>query len=170
MASRTIKPWNALPFFQGLTAQNKLCREKGFKCVPVSGLEGMETAIASMQNHPNLIMVAENAAGFTELSNTPHVTKYRTVFIAMRHKHDDMTARQNCMDIIFEIHRQFCSKLIQEDTRLKENYQYLDTRITLQEVSKYLVPDTAICMFELGVNTFIDLEPNPDEWITETSN
>lgn len=166
MESRIIKPWNPLAFFKGLVETNKLCQLKGFKCVAVSGLEGMEEAIARMQSTPNLVMVAENAAGYTSFESTPHVTKYRTVFIAMRHAHDDMVARQNCMDIIFEIHRQFCTKIIQEDTRLKENAQYFDTRITLQEVSKYLVPDTAICMFELGVNTYIDLRHKQDEWIT----
>ena len=84
----------------------------------------------------------------------------------MRHKHDDMTARQTCMDTIFEIHRQFCSVLIKEKTRLQENMQYLNPQITLQEVDKYLVPDTAICMFELSVDTYIDLQFKADEWIT----
>jgi hypothetical protein len=44
--------------------------------------------------------------------------------------------------------------------------QYLNPQITLQEVDKYLVPDTAICMFELSVDTYIDLQFKADEWIT----
>lgn len=166
MESRIIKPWNPLAFFKGLVETNKLCQQKGFKCVAVSGLEGMEEAIARMQSTPNLVMVAENAAGYTLFDATPHTRKVRTVFIAMRHLHDDMTARQACMDTIFEIHRQFCSVLIKEKTRLQENMQYLNPQITLQEVDKYLVPDTAICMFELSVDTYIDLQFKADEWIT----
>ena len=61
MESRIIKPWNPLAFFKGLVETNKLCQQKGFKCVAVSGLEGMEEAIARMQSTPNLVMVAENA-------------------------------------------------------------------------------------------------------------
>jgi len=127
----------------------------------------MEEAIARMQSTPNLVMVSENAAGFTMFDATPHTRKVRTVFIAMRHKHDDMKARQSCMDTIFEIHRQFCSMLIMEKTRLQENMQYLNPQITLQEVDKYLVPDTAICMFELSVDTYIDLQYNASEWNTQ---
>ena len=166
MENRTITPWDAGTFFRRLVERNKLCKEKGFRYVTISGLDGLEEAIATMQNNPNLVMVSENAAGATRLDNTPHVTKVRTVFIAMRHKHDDMTARKTCMDIIFELHRQFGSVLIQESTRLRENMQFLNPEITLQEVDKYLVPDTAICMFELAVSTYIDLQYTPEEWTT----
>ena len=170
MENKTIKPWNALAFFEGVVAHNKLCLEKDFRCRAISGLEGLEEALASIQNTPNMVMVAENAAGYTMFENTPHTRKIRTVFIAMRHQHDDMAARQRCMDIIFEIHRQFCSRLIQERTRLEQNMQYLNPQVTLQEVSRYLVPDTAICMFELSVDTYIDLSYNPEEWNTTPTN
>ena len=82
----------------------------------------------------------------------------------MRHKQGDMTARQNCLAVINDLHRQFCSRLLMERTRLQENMQYLNSRIHLQEVSRYLVPGTAICMFEIAVDTYIDLSYNPDEW------
>jgi hypothetical protein len=88
----------------------------------------------------------------------------RTVFIAMRHKLNDMAARRSAMETIAEVHRQFCSRLIQERTRLQENMQYLDNRINLQEVSQYLIPGTAICMFEISVDTFIDLSYHPEHW------
>lgn len=160
-------PWNAVAFFKNLTATNKLCVEKGFKCVEVSGMEGMEDAIRSMQSTPNFVIVTENAAGQTELTNHPRHSAVRTVFLAMRHKEEDMAARHRCMDTMRTIFRQFCSVLIQENVRLQnENIQYIDTVIRLQEVSKYLIPGTAICMFELGVITFVDLSYNADEWIT----
>jgi hypothetical protein len=170
MASKIIKPWSAVDFFKRLTESNKLCQEKNFKCVTISGLEGLEEAIARLQSTPNLICVVENAAGYTMFDNTPHTRKVRTVFISMRHKLDDMEARQRCMDTIYELHRQFCSMLIMEKTRLSENMQFLNPQINLQEVSKYLIPGTAICMFELSVDTYIDLQYNPDEWSTPKSN
>ena len=170
MENRIIKPWDAFAFFEGTVKQNKLCVEKNFRCMAISGLEGLEEALASMQNTPNMVMVSENAAGYTMFENTPHTRKVRTIYIAMRHKHDDMVARQRCMDIIFELHRQFCSRLIQEKVRLEQNMQFLNPKIALQEVSKYLIPDTAICMFELSVDTYIDLQYNESEWITTQNN
>lgn len=163
-------PWSAIEFFRSLVASNKLCKEKGFKCVAVSGLQGLEEAVARMQSTPNMVAVVENAAGYTMFDNTPHTRKVRTVFICMRHVLDDMEARQRCMDTIFELHRQFCSMLIQEKVRLQENMQFLNPQINLQEVSKYLIPGTAICMFELSVDTYIDLSYNPEEWSTQPSN
>ena len=70
------------------------------------------------------------------------------------------------MDTIHELHRQFCSMLIQERVRLEENMQFIDPRINLQETPKYLIPGTVIFMFEIAVDTYIDLQYNPDEWIT----
>ena len=163
MLNRTTE-WNAKAFFRSLTEKNKLAKEKGFVYVEVSGLEGMEEALARMQSTPNFVFVQDNAAGYTELEHTPHIRRMRTVFFAMRHKLGDMNAHQECLATINDLHRQFCSKLLQERTRLQENMQYLDSRITLQEVSRYLVPGTAICMFEIAVDTFIDLSYNPEEW------
>lgn len=156
--------WNAVDFFRSLTEQNKLCQEKKFLFVEISGLQGLEEALAQMQNHSNFVFVQNNAAGYTSLENTPHIRRVRTVFIAMRHKLNDMAARRSAMETIAEVHRQFCSRLIQERTRLQENMQYLDNRINLQEVSQYLIPGTAICMFEISVDTFIDLSYNPEHW------
>ncbi|MDY5191889.1 MAG: hypothetical protein SPH53_04665, partial [Bacteroidaceae bacterium] len=52
--------------------------------------------------------------GYTELNTTPHTRRVKTVFFAMRHALDDMEARQECMDIMRELFRQFISILIQE--------------------------------------------------------
>lgn len=163
MLNRTTE-WNAKAFFRSLTEQNKLAKEKGFVYVEVSGLEGLEEALGRLQSTPNFVFVQDNAAGYTELENSPHTRRVRTVFFAMRHKLGDMTARQNCLAVINDLHRQFCSRLLMERTRLQENMQYLNSRIHLQEVSRYLVPGTAICMFEIAVDTYIDLSYNPDEW------
>lgn len=166
MQNDMTKQWNAVDFFRRLTAANRLAQDKHFRFVEISGLEGLEEAVASMQNTANFICVMENAAGYTTTDNTPHTRRIRTVFIAMRHPINDMQARRRCMDTIHELHRQFCSMLIQERVRLGENMQFIDPRINLQETPKYLIPGTVIFMFEIAVDTYIDLQYNPDEWIT----
>jgi len=166
----TTQVWSATDFFERLTASNKLAVEKGFRFVQVSGLEGLEQAVGAMQSTANFVFVVENAAGFTELDNSPRQRKIRSVFFAMRHKYGDMKARRQCMDIMAELFRQFCSVLIQQERRFEENMQYLDTRINMQEVSQHLIPGTAMCMFEIAVDTFINLEYDAREWITQQNN
>ena len=170
MPSDMKKVWSATAFFRTLTETNKLAVEKGFRYVLISGLQGLEQAVESMQNTKAFVMVSENAVGTTNLDNSPRTRRTRTVFLAMRHKMDDMTARQTCKDVMAELHRQFMSKLILEKTRLEENMQFLEPQTTLQEAPDYLIPGTAICMFEITVDTHIDLQYNADEWITTPNN
>lgn len=168
--NRMSTPWNAIAFFENLTKTNKLAVSKKFVFVQISGLHGLEEAVAQMQNVPNFVMVNENAVGATDLDNSPHTRSVRTVFFAMRHVQGDMKSRAKCMETMRELHRQFLSKIMMEKTRLAENMQYLVPRITLQEVDQYLIPGTAMCMFEIAVDTYIDLSYNADEWITVPSN
>lgn len=166
MARSNIKVWSASDFFEKLVAENKLAVELEFRFRKITGLDGLEEALASMQNTKNFVFVQENAAGYTALDNSPHTRKVRTVFIAMRYKKDDMAAYRRCMDTIAEFQRQFCSRLILERTRVQENMQFIDPRINLQEVSQYLIPGTAICMFEISVDSYVDLSYDPSEWNT----
>lgn len=163
MENRTTD-WSPVDFYRGLTERNKLAKEKHFVFAKVSGLQGMGDAVARMQSTANFVMVADNAAGYTELNNSPHTRRMNTVFIAMRHKLNDSDARARCLNTIKELHRQFLSKLIMEKTRLEENAQYLDPRINLQEAPEHLIPGTAICMFEVAVDTYVDLSYNANEW------
>lgn len=170
MSNDRTTVWSATDFFKRLTSTNKLAVQNGFVFVQVSGLEGLEEAIERIQSTHNFVFVTENVVGVTELDNSPHTRRVRTVFIAMRHKEGDMNARRKCMNTIAELHRQFCSMLLLERTRIQENMQFLDPRITLQEANANLIPGTAICMFEISVDTYIDLSYNEDEWITQPSN
>ena len=168
MQNDYTKQWNASDFFRRLTETNLLAQKHGFKFAEVSGLQGLEEAVSSMQNTRNFVCVMENAAGYTEMDNSPHIRRVRTVFLVMRHVLGDMKDRRRCMDIITELHRQFCSMLIREKTRLEdEHMQYLDSRINLQEASKYLIPGTVIFMFELAVDTYVSFEYNEKEWSTQ---
>ena len=162
--------WNATAFFADLTKRNKLAQSKHFTFCKVSSLEGFEEALAKLQNSTAFVCVSDISEGYTNINNTPHTRRVKTVFLAMRHKMDDMTARQTCKDIMAELHRQFMSKLILEKTRLEENMQFLEPQTTLQEAPDYLIPGTAICMFEITVDTHIDLQYNADEWITTPNN
>ena len=129
--------WDATEYFEHLTATNRLAKREGFTFCRVSGLDGFEEALENMQHSTALVCVSDIANGYTELNNTPRTRRVKTVFFAMRHKIDDMRARNTCMDIMREVFRQFMSKLFS---------------------------GCACAFFQVAVDVFTDLRLNPDEW------
>ena len=117
--------------------------------------------------------------GYTELNTTPHTQRVKTVFLAMRHALDDMEARQECMDIMRELFRQFMSILIQEKTRVEagcprepgkpyekgaQGFVYLDPRISFQEIDRYFLSGCACAFFQVATDVYTDLRYNQEEW------
>ena len=162
--------WSASDFFEALTEKNKLAKKWGFRFCQVSGLTGFEEAVSAMQNTKAFVCVSEISQGTTSIDNTPHMDKVKTVFLAMRHAIDDMEARAACMEIMHELFRQFMSVLIKEKTRLEQRSIYLDDRIRFQEIDRYFFSGCAGAYFQIGVQRYISLVYNSDEWETEIEN
>lgn len=156
--------WDASKFFQSLTECNKLALSEGFRFCRVSGLEGFEEAINTMQTAPAIVAVCDINDGYTELNNTPRTRRVKTVFLAMRHAAEDMDARTECMEIMREIFRQFMSRLFLEKVKLEQNCIYLDPRISFTEIDRYFFSGAACAYFQIAVDVFTDLRVNPDEW------
>ncbi len=94
----------------------------------------------------------------------PRTRRVKTVFLAMRHAIDDMDARQECIDTMRELFRQFMSVLIQERTKLEQHCIYLDPRITFNEIDRYFFSGCACCYFQIAIDIFTDLRYNENEW------
>ena len=156
--------WNATAFFENLTQRNKFAQEKHFKFCRVSGLDGFEEALAKMLSTTAFICVSDISQGFTDINNTPHTRRVKTVFLAMRHAIDNMEARQRCMDMMRELFRQYMSVLILEQTKLQEHSIYLDPRISFQEIDRYFFSGCACAYFQIAVDTYTDLQDNSEEW------
>ena len=156
--------WNATTFFQHLTATNRLAKSENFTFCQVSGLDGFEEALDNMQHSTAFVCVSDIANGYTELHNTPRTRRVKTIFMAMRHKIDDMTARNECMETMRELFRQFMSLLILEKTKLEEKCIYLDPRISFNEIDRYFFSGCACAYFQIAVDVYTDLRYNSDEW------
>lgn len=156
--------WDATAFFEKLTATNRLAKSEGFTFCRVSGLDGFEEALDNMQQSLAFICVSDIANGYTEMNNTPRTRRVKTIFMAMRHKIDDMRARNTCMDTMREVLRQFMSKLILEKTKLENHCIYLDPRISFNEIDRYFFSGCACAYFQIAVDVYTDLRLNPDEW------
>lgn len=156
--------WDAIAFFERLTASNILAQQEHFCFHRVSGLEGFEEALHTMQTCTAFVCVSDIAQGYTQLNNTPHTRRVKTVFFAMRHALDDMTARQECMDIMRELFRQFMSVLIQERTRIVREHIYLDPQISFQEIDRFFLSGCACAFFQVATDVYTDLRFNQNEW------
>ena len=159
--------WSATLFFEGLTRSNRLAQNIGFKFCRVSGLEGFEEALENMQRSKAFVCVSDIANGYTELHNTPRTRRVKTVFLAMRHRIDDMQARLECIETLRELFRQFMSKLILEKTKLEQKCIYLDPRISFNEIDRYFFSGCACAYFQIAVDVFTDLRFNSNEWDTD---
>lgn len=157
--------WDASSFFENLLSKNKLAKSLEFRFCRVSGLEGFEEALHEMQNTINFFCVSDISDGFTSLDNTPSTRKVKTVFMAMRHKANDMDLRLHSMEVMRELFRQLMSVLIQEKTRLEEKFIYIDSRIKFSEINKYFFSDASCAYFQVPVDVYTDLCYNPDEWL-----
>lgn len=156
--------WNATEFFRTLTEHNKLARQYNFRFCTVTDLDTFEQALHTMQNTANFVCLSETEAGYTDINNSPHTRRVKTVYFAMRHALDDMDARRRCVGVMNELFRQFASKIILERTRLENNRIYLDPRISFQEIDQYFFSGCACCYFQIATDTYTDLRYNPEEW------
>lgn len=156
--------WNSSAFFKELTSTNKFAHQHDFVFAKVSGLDGFEEALHSLQSATAIIAVSDISQGYIEVHNSPHTRRVKTIFLAMRHALGDMDARQSCMDTMREVFRQFMSKLILEKTRLEQNNIYLDPRISFQEIDQYFFSGCACAYFQLAIDTYTDLRYDPTEW------
>ena len=159
--------WDATTFFASLTAKNRFAQQNAFTFCRVSGLDGFEEALQQMQSATAMVAVSDTSQGYMEINNSPHTRRVKTIFLAMRHAIDDMTARQTCMDTMRELFRQFMSVLIQEKTQLEQQQLYLDPRIAFNEIDQYFFSGCACAYFQISIDTYTDLRYNADEWNNE---
>ena len=152
----TVSNWDATSFFERLTDTNILARNKKFRFCKVSGLQGFEDALASLQTTTAFVCVSDTAEGYTELNNSPRTRRVKTVFFAMRHQLGNMAARL----------RQYMSVLILESTKLQERSLYLDPRIRFSEIPEYFASGCACASFQVAVDIYTDLRYNEAEWLS----
>lgn len=157
--------WDSSAFFERLTASNRFARDGGYVFVRVSSLEGFHGALGEMHSTQAFVAVSDTSDGGLDIENTPHTRRVKTVFLARRHALDDMEAREQSMDDMRELFRQFMSVLILEKTRLEENNVFLDSRISFREIERYFFTGCACAYFQIAVDTYTDLTYNPEEWI-----
>ena len=158
--------WDATSYFRRLVETNVLAQQKDYRFAQVSGLAGLEEYIEQAQTATAAVCVSDISPGYTEMNNTPHTRRVKTVFMMKRHALNDMKARQACMDEMREIFRQMMSVLFKERTRIQEGFIYLDPRVSFQEIEQYFAMGTACAYFQIGFDVYTNLVYRPEEWLS----
>lgn len=167
MANNKNIDWDSTDFFERLTSTNKLAQSFNADFCRVSGLDGFNDCLGVMRSSKLIVAASDSSSGaFIMNDNTPRNDRVKLFFVAMRHKLDDMRARENALDIIRELFRQFMTKLMLEKVRLQEQSLYLDDAISFNEIDQYFFAGMACAYFQIKVTTYSDLRYNPDEWMT----
>jgi len=157
--------WDATAYFRELTLRNKLAQRQNYLFAQVSGLDGLEDYIATMKSSRAAVCVSDISPGYTEMNNTPHTRRVKTVFMMKRHKIGDMAARARCMDEMRELFRQFMSALFKERTRISQGFLYLDPRVQFTEIERYFAAGAACAYFQIALDTYTNLVYRDEEWI-----
>lgn len=157
--------WDAISFFRDLHARNKLVQAKGYRFAVVSGLAGLEEYIEQAQTTSAAVCVSDVSTGFTDMNNTPHTRRVKTVFIMKRHALNDMAHRERCMDEMREIFRQFMSVLFKEKTRIEQGILYLDPRVQFTEIEQYFAMGCACAFFNISYDVYTNLVYSAEEWL-----
>ena len=158
--------WDATAFFRDLVERNKLVQEKNYRFARVSGLARLEEYIEQAQTATAAICVSDISPGFTEMNNTPHTRRVKTVFMMKRHALNNMDARQACMDEMREIFRQFMSVLFKERTRIEQGVLYLDPRVQFTEIEQYFALGAACAYFQIAFDVYTNLVYREEEWLS----
>lgn len=158
--------WDAASFFERLTLSNIFAQENAYRFHRVSSLEGFHDALGSMHSTTAFIAVSDISEGGLDMENSPHTQRIKTIFMAKRHKIDDMVARERCMDNMRELFRQFMTKLVLEKTKLEENCIFINPRIKFTEIDRYFFTGCACAFFQIAVDTYTDLTYKPEEWLS----
>lgn len=158
--------WDATAYFRNLVEHNVLAQAKGYKFARVSGLQGLEEYLAAAQTTPAAVCVSDLSPGYTELNNTPHTRRVKTVFMMKRHRLGDMEARGRCMDEMRELFRQMMSVLFKEHTRIEQGVLYFDPRVQFTEIEQYFAMGAACAYFQIAFDVYTNLVYRAEEWLS----
>lgn len=156
--------WKAADYFETLTARNKLAKSLGLVFGRVSGLQGFEDAIATLQNARGFVCVADSSDGVANIDISPNAERVKTIFLGLRHAENDMPARERSLELLGEVFRQFLSHLLRQNNRLHSQGIYLDLKIPFKEIDSYFASGCACAFFQIHFSTSVDLRFNQQEW------
>lgn len=160
--------FDAITYFTKMTEQNKLCQDKKFKAVVISGPADMEGLLDAYRDVDRFICISDtNTENLTSDDGTYGFSKRRafTVMILSAYEYGNMDERQEELDICREVFRQFASKILRDKYTYAEQYVQFETQsLPSQEFGRYQISGMTGLYFTLYTMEPIDLEYKNEEW------
>ncbi|MBD5172299.1 MAG: hypothetical protein HDT02_03645 [Bacteroidales bacterium] len=161
--------WDAFSFFSDRISALIPARDIGMKTVRVSGLEGLEDAVANMLDAPALCCVSDSSDGDIDLECSPSDSNFKLIFLLIRTPEGDMAARHRHLKTLRLIFHALLSVLIQERTRLENDCLFLDPKIQFHEAPAPLLSGYTCVWFQLRIVAPLDLRINSNLWTDGTA-
>lgn len=164
----TPELFDIFAYFKEIGAKNKLANEKEFKTVFCSGPESIEGVMQDFTRVSNFIMVDDTSAQNTFSTGVTYFKKdVYTVFVIAAYRYDDMSDREQKLNLCRRIFRQIHSKMLHD----KETRKYGDLldflhveRIYAKEIGRYAMNGVTGLYFMVENEQPIEIEYDDTEW------
>lgn len=180
----------AIEYFSRLASSNLLALSNGFKFADVSGTDSLEGLLLNFKSAKNFILFTDTLSQdiFEDGVNYEGLTNWRgkslrkqffcngsgyfrrdvyTVFILMHYRYNDMSDRDEKLDICREIFRQMNSRILYDrDCICDERLTYLNLEnVFVRELSGYEMNGVTGLCFMIQNEQPIDISYDSAEWV-----
>lgn len=160
--------FDAIGYFREMTECNKLARENGFVPVIISNSDNLEGLFEQYRDVDRFVAICDtNSGNLSSADGAYGFSKRRayTVFVLSGYEYDNMSSRQEELELCRSLFHQFVSKIIRDKYLYDEKQMYFDTHsIPNQEIGRYYLSGMTGLHFTLYVQEPIDLVYAEDQW------
>lgn len=158
--------FDAIGYFKTMCLKNKLAQLHKFYPCACSGINSLEEVLQNFNRQSAFFSVDDTNDGVTERRSGGFFKKRTfTVFIMKKYRHDDMTSRQDSLDICRQLFRQVHSRMLRDKEKMSNDLVYLNTdNVYSRELGEYFISGCTGLYFMVDVSEPINLIYNKDEW------
>lgn len=162
----TNKLFDAISYFKGMAEKNKLAKMCGFHPCTCSGINSLEEVLANFRTKSAFLAVDDTNDGVTERRSGGFFKKRTfTVFLLKQYRYDDMSDRQDALDICRQVYRQIHSRLLKDKERMNDSLVYLNVdNLYTRELGEYFISGCTGLYFMIDVSEPINLMYDEHEW------
>lgn len=163
----TNHDFNLYTYFGGLTEQNNLCQQHGYRFVTCSGIEALEEVLDNYKNTSHFVCLDDSNDANIFSEGGWFKRRTITLFFLSRFSFKDQKSRVAQVDICREIYRQFLSRLINDRYLFEDNliYARLDNIYT-RDINSSAMGDICGMYMMVYIDEPIDLTYDDSLWTT----
>lgn len=149
-----------------ITAENKLCAERGFQHTTCSGIASVEGVLERMRSARAIVCSSDVCQeGTVQRSGGYFRRRLFTAYILHRYDSRDRASAQVALQTCREVFRQFHSRFLHDEPELRGELNYLRTEdVRTHEFGADMFNGFAGLSFLIAIDEPADLQYRPNEW------